>query len=73
MQYFSLSLYFFSLVQTQGIAACSADPLMKNCPYPAYCVNTSSNVSCVCGNGYAGDPPQCVGESTEQLSKCGYA
>ena len=61
LQYLLFCLCFFSLVQTQGITVCSADPEMTNCYYPAHCVNTSSNVSCVCGNGYTGDPPQCEG------------
>lgn len=61
LQYFSLCLCFFLLVRTQGVAACSADPEMTTCYPPAHCVTMSSNVSCVCGNGYAGDPPQCEG------------
>lgn len=65
LQNFSLCLFvfFFSPVQTQGITVCSADPGMTYCNYPAHCVNTTSNVSCVCAIGYADDPPQCVGES----------
>ena len=52
----------FSLVQTQGIAFCGIDPEMTNCEFPAHCVNTSTGVSCICSDGYVGDPPKCEGE-----------
>ena len=57
-----MDMIFFLLVQTQGIAFCSTDPEMTNCDFPAHCVNTGSNFSCVCMDGFAGDPPQCEGE-----------
>lgn len=53
---------YFSPVQSQGIAFCSFDPQMTNCEFPAHCVNTSSGVSCVCSDGYIGDPPRCEGK-----------
>ncbi|KAL9954036.1 hypothetical protein ACROYT_G041524 [Oculina patagonica] len=45
---------------------------MTNCRLPAHCVNTRSNVSCVCGSGFAGIPPQCedVDECVEKLYDC---
>ena len=46
------------------MAFCSSDPDMTNCEFPAHCVNTSSGVSCICSNGYFGDPPKC------ELGKC---
>ena len=52
----------FFLVQTQGITFCSSDPELTNCEFPAHCVNTSSGSSCVCSDGYSGDPAQCEGE-----------
>ena len=35
---------------------------MTNCEFPAHCVNTSGGVSCLCSDGYIGDPPQCEGK-----------
>lgn len=52
----------FFLVQTQGITFCSSDPELTNCEFPAHCVNTSSGSSCLCSDGYSGDPAQCEGE-----------
>ena len=62
MQNCNILMAYFSPVQSQGIAFCSFDTEMTNCEFPAHCVNTSRGVSCLCSDGYIGDPPQCEGK-----------
>ncbi|XP_020614869.1 matrilin-2-like [Orbicella faveolata] len=59
-------------LQTQGITFCSIDPEMTNCEFPAHCVNMSTGVSCMCSDGYVGDPHQCedVNECTDGSHDC---
>ncbi|XP_020623484.1 fibrillin-2-like [Orbicella faveolata] len=63
---------YFSLVHTQGITFCSSDPQMTNCEFPAHCVNSSSGFSCICSDGFVGDPSLCedVNECTNGSHNC---